>query len=48
MCVDITSAIGNAIPITTSNLPYNADNVVAKAWLKNKEVHWINQGNLNV
>ena len=31
MYVEMTSAIGNAIPITTSNLPYNAESVVAKA-----------------
>lgn len=31
MYVDMTSAIGNAIPITTNILPYKAENNVAKA-----------------
>lgn len=31
MYVDMTSAMGNAMPITTSSLPYSAENVVAKA-----------------
>lgn len=29
MKVDITSDIGNAMPITTNNFPYKADSVVA-------------------
>lgn len=33
MCVDITSDIGKAMPITTSSLPYRADRVVARACL---------------
>lgn len=38
MCVDMTSAMGKAIPITTNSLPYNADKVVASAWLKHNTI----------
>lgn len=31
MYVDMTSAMGNAMPITTSNFPYSAEKVVARA-----------------
>ena len=37
MYVDMTSAIGNAIPITTKSLPYKADKVDAKASLKKQK-----------
>lgn len=36
MYVEITSAIGNAVPMTTNNFPYKADKVVANASLEQK------------
>lgn len=44
----MTSAIGNAMPITTNNLPYNAEKSVAKASPLQQKWKFVKIININI